>query len=263
VTFRTALAAEFAKLASLPSGYVALGLLLLLAPGVAVVNTSALRRALDTGDTGGLVDLSTIDAGLDGIPVAAVGAIVLGVVVMSSEYTPTRRGAGSGRQITATLTGLPRRVPLLAAKALALATVTALASAVAVPVSVVAAQAVLGGHGHPLDEVAAEIGGRVVGGVCYLVLTALLAFAVTVLVRNGVVPLIVLIVNGTFVSLSLLASMVTPLAKYLPDLAGGRMFGAYSPVEDPLGPVAGGLVMAAWTAVLLAVAAAVFVRRDA
>src|SRR5690606_39832623 len=41
-----------------------------------------------------------------------------------------------GRQITATLTGLPRRVPLLAAKALVLSTVTALATAVAIPVSV-------------------------------------------------------------------------------------------------------------------------------
>lgn len=263
MSFRNTVAAEFTKLASLPSVFVALGLVLLVTPGVAALNTSALRHALDTGNTGALVDLSTIDAGLDGIPVGAIGAIVLGVTVISSEYTATRRGAGGGRQITATLTGLPRRVPLLAAKALVLSTVTALATAVAIPVSVVVAQTVLGEHGHPLDEVFAEVGGSVFGGVCYAVLTALLASAVTVLVRNGIVPLIVLIVNASLVSFSLLLSMVTPLAKYLPDLAGGQMFAAYSPVEDPLGPLAGGLVMAAWTALFLAVAAAVFVRRDA
>src|SRR5690606_4416674 len=136
VSFRNTVAAEFTKLASLPSVFVALGLVLLVTPGVAALNTSALRHALDTGNTGALVDLSTIDAGLDGIPVGAIGAIVLGVTVISSEYTATRRGAGGGRQITATLTGLPRRVPLLAAKALVLSTVTALATAVAIPVSV-------------------------------------------------------------------------------------------------------------------------------
>lgn len=114
-----------------------------------------------------------------------------------------------------------------------------------------------GGDGVP--------GGRWLGAAVYAILTALIALAITVLTRSGVVPLIVLVANGSVVSISFLLSKVTPLARYLPDLAGMRMIadGDRMAVEDALAPLPGGLVMAAWTAALLAVAAVVLSRRDA
>ena len=91
----------------------------------------------------------------------------------------------------------------------------------------------------------------------------LIAFAITVVTRSGIVPLIVLIVNSSLVSVSLLLTRLTPLAHWLPDLAGRRLFGGVSTVEGGLDAVPGGLVMSAWTLALLLVAGFVFARRDA
>lgn len=114
-----------------------------------------------------------------------------------------------------------------------------------------------------MGDVIDRIGWRAVGAVVYWVLTALIACAVTVFTRSGIIPLALLIVNSSLVSFSLLLTRVSPLARYLPDVAGAQMVNANYPAQNMLGPLAGGLVMSAWTAGLLVVAAVVFARRDA
>ena len=93
----------------------------------------------------------------------------------------------------------------------------------------------------------------------------LIALAVTVFARSGVIPLIVLIANSSVVSLSFLLLQVTPLARFLPDLAGIRLFAreSFAAFDDVLDPLTGGLVMGAWALGLLLVSAVVFTRRDA
>ncbi|WP_245583910.1 hypothetical protein [Paenibacillus terrigena] len=99
---------------------------------------------------------------------------------------------------------------------------------------------------------------RLIGVVYYWKLTALLAFGITVLTKNGIIPLAVLMINSSFVSFSYLLSRVTKLAFYLPDRAGTDMF-----MSDRFHtPFTGGLVMFAWVVVLFIVAAIVFHRRD-
>jgi hypothetical protein len=90
--------------------------------------------------------------------------------------------------------------------------------------------------------------------------------AITVLARSGVIPLVVLIANSSLVSVSILLTHLTPLAYYLPDLAGMRLFVADDSLglfAEALDPLTGALVMAAWALGLLALSAAVFHRRDA
>lgn len=236
-----AVAAELRKALTLPGTLVALAVAVLGPVALAALNASQAPVG------------SAAEAALDGGPLVMVGAIVLGVVAVSSEYA-------GGRQIASTFAAMPRRQTVLAAKAAAVAVLVGSAAAVALPAALLVAR-VITGPGPGVDDFTA----RAAGAGVYAALTALVALAITVFTRNGVVPLVVLVANGSVVSVSYLLYQVTPLARYLPDLAGLRMVAGDGSlaIDDALGPVAGGLVMAAWTAALLAVAGAVLVRRDA
>lgn len=240
-----AVAAELRKAATLPSMLAALAVAVLGPVALAALNATSADSPAD----------SPAEAALSAAPFLTVGAIVLGVVAAGSEY-------GGGRQIATTLAAMPRRVTMLAAKAAAVGLLVALAAAVALPAALLVARLVAGADAGPAPN---DVLGRAAGAGVYAILTALLTLAITVLTRSGVVPLIVLIANGSVVSVSFLLYKVTSLARYLPDLAGMRMVAGdqLTSIEDALGPLTGGLVMAGWAAALLAVAAAVLVRRDA
>jgi len=221
---------ELLKLAGLPAVWVAAALGLLLPPLLVVLTG---RTVADTTDSG-FVELT----------VGVLGALVLGTVAAGSEYR--------GGQIATSLVCVPSRMRLLAAKAGALVLWVAVTAAVSAVVTLAVAGVLTGGTGP-----------RIAGVVVYWVLDALLAYGITLLTRSGVLPLTVLIVNSTVVSVSFLLTKLTPLAAYLPDLAGAQMFIEPHDVVADLTPVTAGLVMGAWVAVLLGVAAYVFHRRDA
>ncbi|MFY7064637.1 ABC transporter permease [Nocardiopsis changdeensis] len=249
------LGAELRKAASLPATGVAVLVALLGSALITLLNALSARSG-----TEGLT--SPFEVGYAAVPLGTVGAVVLGVVVVSSEYTSNSPDAGGGRQITATLAAVPSRVRLLLAKALTVVLAVAATAAVTIPASVGVARLVIGGDAAE-TVTPEEMLHRFLGATLYWVLTGLIAFAITVLTRSGVVPLIVLIVNSSLVSFSLLLTRLTPLAHWLPDMAGRRLFGGLGTVEGGLDAVPGALVMAAWTLGLLVVAAAVFSRRDA
>jgi hypothetical protein len=260
MSLRATAAAELRKAVTQPATAVAAAVSVVGCAGISALNAVYVRDAL----AGGRPDLvgytSPVEVVFSAVPIGTVGAIVLGVSVISSEYAVNSPDAGGGRQVLATLTATPRRLHLLAGKALVVALLVAATAAVAIPVSLAVAQAVTGGP-VPVDGLL----GRSAGTGLYWLLTALMAMAVTVLARNGVVPLIVLITNCSVVSVSVLLAKLTPLAFWLPDLAGIGLFSGELFVEPErlLDPLTGALVMAAWTAALLGVAAAALVRRDA
>ncbi|MEU8611290.1 ABC transporter permease [Actinoplanes sp. NPDC048791] len=222
--------AELLKLAGLPSAWVAVALSLLLPPLVVLLNSRTVANSPDTG----FLELT----------VGVLGPLVLGTVAAGSEYR--------GGQIATSLVCVPSRMRLLAAKTAALVLSVAVTAVVSAVVTLAVA-GVLGGGTGP----------RIAGVVVYWVLNALLAYGITLLTRSGVLPLTLLIVNSTVVSVSFLLTKLTPLAAYLPDLAGAQMFIEPHDVGTDLTPVTAGLVMGAWVAVLLGVAAYVFHRRDA
>jgi ABC-2 type transport system permease protein len=228
------LRAELFKLLGLPSTWAALALCFTVAPAVSYLNHR----------------LPSPDAGYEELIFGVVGAIVLGVVAVSSEYRAESAEDAATRQIVTSLTAVPSRVRFLAAKAGALILTMTVAAAVTAPAALI----VRGG------TLAVP---RMLGVVVYFVLTALLAFGITLVTRSGIVPLTVLIVNATVVSVSFLISRVLPAANYLPDLAGARMFIRHGQFNLPIGPVTGGLVMAGWTVLVVAAGAAAFCRRDA
>jgi ABC-2 type transport system permease protein len=244
--------AELRKLLGLPTAWAGLVLGTLLAPAIVLLNSSYTRRAIADGT---LTDPS--DLGLNDLGVGLIGPLILGVVVVSSEYTSTGEDAPGARQLTATLMAVPDRWRLLAAKTIALVLVVAAQAAVTAAATVTLTQVLYG------ELVPAVAPGRVAAAILYWVLTALLAYAITLITRNGIVPLTLLIINSGVVSVSYLLTKVSDLAAYLPDIVGAQMFirGADFPVK--VAPVTAGLVMTAWIAALLAIGAVLFHRRDA
>ncbi|MBE3015293.1 ABC transporter permease [Microbispora sp. NEAU-D428] len=252
-----ALAAEASKLTSLPTVWIAMAAGVLVPSVIAGITASSTLGAI----TRGAETIAGVDTGYQELAFGVVGAIILGVVGISSEYFTESAESGGGRQITTSLTAVPSRLRFLLAKISAVAITSALLAIVAAGTTMGVIRVVLGEHAPTLgaDDVP-----RLAGVVCYWVYTALLAFGITVLTRHGVIPLAVLIANTSVVTVTYLLTKITPLANYLPDMAGVRMFIrklADNTVE--ISPLAGGLVMTAWVAVLLVIAAIAFTRRDA
>jgi ABC-type transport system involved in multi-copper enzyme maturation permease subunit len=263
MTLPRTIAAELRKTATLPASLAAAGVAFLGAFGITLLNAFSVRNALRAGRPDSVGYTSPAEAAFSAIPLGTVGAIILGVVVISSEYTTNSPDSGGGRQITATLTATPRRHVLLAAKAGSLLLLVLALAAITIPACLTAAHLIVSGPPAP-DALGATLA-RAAGAALYWTLTGLMAMAITVLSRSGIIPLIVLIANSSLVSVSVLLAHVTRLAYYLPDLAGTRLFAddQMGLFEDVLDPLPGGLVMAAWALAFLAVASAVFTRRDA
>ncbi|MGW5259932.1 ABC transporter permease [Microbispora sp. NPDC004025] len=252
-----ALAAEASKLASLPAVWIATAAGVLVPGVVAAITASSARGAIDRG----VAVVAAIDTGYQELAFGVVGVIVLGVAGVGSEYVTESAESGDGRQITTSLTAVPSRLRFLVAKMSAIAIGAAMLAIIAAGSTMGVVRVVLGEHAPAwgADDVP-----RLAGVVCYWTYTALLAAGITVLTRHGVVPLTVLVANTSVVSVTYLLTKITPLANYLPDMAGIRMFIrdlAGSTAE--IGPLTGGLVMTAWVTALLVIAAISFARRDA
>ncbi|EID52340.1 ABC transporter permease [Saccharomonospora xinjiangensis] len=257
------LSAELRKTAALPAALVAVGVVVVGSIAITVLNSFSVRNAIRSGRSELIASTSPVEVVFSVVPIGTVGAVVLGVVAVSSEYTANSSDAGGGRQITATLAATPRRLAVLAAKAHSVVLIVFATAVVTIPACLAVAHLVVGEAAPAADDLA-EMVARSVGAALYWTLTGLIAVAVTVLTRNGIVPLVVLVANSSLLSVSLLLSNLIPLARYLPDLAGIRLFARDSiALDHPLDPLTGGLVMAAWAMGALVVSAVVFTRRDA
>ncbi|MEU8088889.1 hypothetical protein AB0B57_35390 [Micromonospora sp. NPDC049101] len=211
-----AVRAELRKLLTLPS----LRRTVLLTWAANLLLTSAYASAESRGEPLG------DNVALAPLGYTQAGFLVLGVLAATSEYE-------EGDQIRATLLAMPRRLPLLGAKALALAALT-------LPVAAAtAATSTLPADGAAWTPVA----------TAYLTLTTLLAAAVASVVRRAV-PAAILLLGLYFVAGPLLRAGPNASAAYLPDTAA-------------LDPSRGGAATVAWTLCALTLAAAAFRCRDA
>lgn len=204
---------------------------------------------------------SPFEVGFAALPVTGtIGSIVIGIVIIGSEYTADRAESGGGRQITTTLTLAPHRLELLVAKVatvLVCITVTAL---VAIPGPVLLASVLMDDTAVETVD-AGDMVLRGLGAALYWACMGLIGFAVTVLTRSGVLPMVLLVANSGLVSVTYLLTGVTGLADWLPDMAGRTLFGVET--DGGLSPGPGAVVMVVWTVALLVVAAVAFRRRDA
>jgi hypothetical protein len=241
--------AELSKLFSLPGIWLAF-LIGAFAPAV----IAALDSIVEKEDIIAGVSTRLSEVGYIGLALGVQGVIILGVLAVSSEYLTESSESGGGQQITTSLTVVSSRLHFLLAKAGAVTVISILLCIVAIMTTVSATHLILGEYAPAFEW------SRLIGVVCYWTFTALLALGITLLTKNGIIPLAVLMINSSVVSFSVLLYRVTKLAFYLPDRAGVEMFMFTSDRFHT--PFTGGLVMFAWVVVIFIVAAIVIHRRD-
>jgi len=192
-----------------------------------------------------------------GIGLGQLAICVLGVIVISSEYST---GA-----IRSSLLAVPHRVPVLVAKGVVFALLDLVVGAVTVFVTFFLTTSILHSHiaitlGQP------GVTKAVIGAILYLAVLGLYAMAIGGLIRHTaggisiviasviVVPPLIGLIPGT---------IANHIHGYWPTVAGQLVAQTSQQSGDVLSGWQGFGVFCAWTALLLAACAWLLVRRDA
>jgi ABC-type transport system involved in multi-copper enzyme maturation permease subunit len=203
-------------------------------------------------------DRHPLDIALAGVNLSQLAIGVLGVLVITGEY--------STGMIRASLTAVPKRLPVLWAKTAVYAVVSFVLMVPSVLIAFFASQAIL--SKHDILQISFGHGGvarAVIGGALYLALLAVLTVALGTIVRNtaGGIAVFAAIFFVIPPLLNILpASWNNAISPYLPDAAGRSIFSLTHGAHE-LAPGPGLALFAGYCAVALAIAAAVLVRRDA
>jgi ABC-type transport system involved in multi-copper enzyme maturation permease subunit len=202
-------------------------------------------------------DRHPIDIAQAGINVSQLAIVVLGVLVITGEY--------STGMIRASMTAVPKRLPVLWAKLGVFAVVTFVLMLPAVLAAFFVSQAIVDKHAPlKLAFSSAGVARAVIGGALYLTLVGMFALALGAIVRNTAGG-IASIVGIFFVIPPLLNVLPTSwqngINPWIPNSAFRSIFqlthGTHS--LSPWGGVAVGL---GYVAAAVAVAAILLVRRD-
>lgn len=258
VTLPRVVRAEWTKLRSLRSTWWSLGIAVFLTIGLGGVIGRGSAQAIRDGEiaSGGQTAIETT---LFGVDIAALIIGVYGVLLMTGEY-------GTG-QIRASLTAVPKRLPVLWAKAIVLAAVVGPLMLAANFTAFLLGQGLAGDVGVDLSE--PGVVRAILGATGYLVGVGLLGLGIGVVVRNLVLGVTVYI--GALMMLPPILTAALPnesgekIGKYTPMFAGGAMYsidGGGGPIPY-LRPGPGALVFAAYIVVLVVAGALLLRRRDA
>jgi len=257
---REALHAEWTKLRTLPGTPWLLAALILLT--VAVSAAAAAAAACPSGGCG--VDPAKLS--LTGINLGQAVAAILGVLVISGEY--------STGMIRTTITAMPRRTSMMAAKATIVSGLVLAAGTIAVLGSLLAGRLILPGHGFtpahgylPLSLADGPVLRAAAGSVLYLALIALLSLGVATIIRDSGAAI------GTVLGLLYLSPIIaavvksphwhTDIERYAPMSAGLTIQATTGLRSLPISPWGGLGVLAAWAAAALLAGGLVLRLRDA
>ncbi len=248
---------EWVKLRSLRSTLWTLGAaaVALVGLGVLIAYVRTTQTVPDTGP-GPSTDDPTATA-LAGVNFGQLAIGVLGVLVVTGEY--------STGMIRATLTAVPRRLPVVWAKSVVFAVVTFVVSLVSVLVAFFGAQAILAGSDLQTTFVADGVARAVVGAALYLTVVGLLGMALGWLLRStagAIAALFALLLVVPVVFGLLPASWNDTVGPYLPNNAG-RAVMTVAADGSLLSPWTGFAVFCGYAAVALVAGAVRLVRRDA
>jgi ABC-type transport system involved in multi-copper enzyme maturation permease subunit len=199
-----------------------------------------------------------IDIGVGGYHLAQLAIGVLGVLVISGEY--------STGMIRSSLMAVPKRLPVLWAKLGVFSAVTFVLMLAATFVSFFAVQAIVTSHGlnHSLSDPHALR--AVIGTALFLTVLGALGVGLGALIRNtagGIAALVGLLFVLPGVTALLPVSIGDAISPYLPLNAGTTVATSTFDGANHLSPWAGFAVFCGYTAVIIAVAAVGLARRDA
>jgi ABC-type transport system involved in multi-copper enzyme maturation permease subunit len=258
VTFPRVLLSEWTKFRTLRSSWITVGLSLVLLAGFGAIAAFTYSGATVTDGPPGISGrpLDAVSLSLMGLSFTSLVTGVLGVLMSAGEY--------STGMIRSSLAAVPKRLPVLWAKAL-------IAFATVFVVTVIGAFAafLIGTAGLDGESIALTLGDDGVvrslfGAGLYLALVAVFGVGLGTLLRSpggGIATLVGVLLLVPGLSQLLPDSWEETLTPYLPSNAGGAAY-ALTQAADGLTPGRGIAVFAGWVAVTVIGAAIRLKRAD-
>jgi len=258
--FGGTLRSEFTKIRSVRSTYWTL--LVLLAISIGIGAAICAGTAANWSQTSA-ADRATFDATQVSIAglfyLGQLVIVVFGAIVLTAEY--------STGMIRTSLTAMPRRITVYAAKALVFAIVALVVTLVAAFIAFFLGQALLASTHENASLSQHDVLRAVIGSALYVTLCGLFAFAAGAIFRHTAATITSII--GLLFVIPILAHLLPSnwyhdIVRWLPDSAGGAITATVGP-QDPhlFSPWGQFTVFAVYTAILLIVGGVLFRRRDA
>lgn len=259
VTVVRVLRSEWAKLWSLRSTWITLGLALLFLVAFGLIAAYQFKSRMTSGRPmeRGFAGASTLSLSLFGTNFAQLALGVLGVLVAAGEY--------STGMIRSTLAAVPRRLPVLWSKAAVYGVIALALGTVGVFAVFVADSGVLAGTRVAMTLSDAGVVRGLLGAGLYLALVGVIGVALGALLRSvagGIAVLVATLMLVPGLTSLLPSSWQGHLSPYLPSHAGEAMFALHHD-STTLSPTAGLAVLLGWMVLALGAAAVRLVRSDA
>jgi hypothetical protein len=259
VTQGRVLVSEWTKFRSLRSTMYTLLVAVVLMIGIGAIFSAVTASQYHTFSAADRAAFNPVATSLQGIAFAVVAFGVLGVLLMSGEY--------STGMIRASLTVVPRRLPVLWAKLAVFAGAIFSISLIASFVSFFVGQALLSGHHLNVAITAPGALRSVIGAALYVTVAGLIGVSLGALFRNTAAGIATF--AGVFFVIPPLAGLLPAsvsnhLAPYLPTNAGEVLWGgAPRDLHNALSPWTGFALLCGYAVILIAGAAWRLRRADA
>jgi ABC-2 type transport system permease protein len=261
VTYARVAHAEWTKLRSLRSTWYSLLAALTLAIGFTVITSAVIANQWGSLSSAERASFNPLTPSQIAITFAQLAIGVLGVLIVSGEYATG--------MVRSTFAAVPKRLPVLWAKAGVYGLVTLALAVPAMLIAFFAGQALLGGttlNGVDISLAFSDPGvaRAVIGGALYLTLVGIFGVGLGAIIRSsagGISALAgVLFVLPPLMNV-LPASWNEASSKYLPSNAGQAILGVAERAPI-LGPWTGLGLFAGYTAAAIVIAAVLLRRRD-
>jgi hypothetical protein len=257
VTQLRVIASEWTKLHSIRSTRWSMGVAIVLTIGLPLLFAAVTANHWSHMRPEEQANRHPLEIGLAGVNLSQLAIAVLGVLTITGEY--------STGMIRASMTAVPKRLPVLWAKTIVFAVATFVLMLGPVLIGFFGSQAILNRH-HILQIsfTAPGVTRTVIGGAVYLMLVGVFALATGAIVRNTAGGIAAF--AGLFFVIPPLLNILPQswndaISPYLPDAAGRDIFSLTHGTHD-LSAGGGAALFVAYCAVALAIAAILLVRRD-
>ena len=259
VTGPRVMRSEWAKLWSLRSTWITLGLGLLFMLAFGTIGVLRYKSMSDSGQPmdPDFADATAVSLALFGVPFSMIALGVLGVLTTSGEY--------STGMIRSTLAAVPKRLPVLWSKAAIYGVIAFVVGAIGAMIAFAISSGVLSGTSKAMTFGDSGVLRSLLGAGVYLGLVGVLGVALGALLRSTAAGISALV--GAFLLVPGLMSLLpkswrADITPYLPSNAGESIFALHHEAGT-LTAGAGLLVLLGWTVLTLGGAAYRLMRSDA
>jgi ABC-2 type transport system permease protein len=257
VTQLRVIRSEWTKLRSVRSTYWTLLVTLLLIMGIGILVCVIFNARWPRLDPRERAHFNALRASLVGVNFAQLAVGVLGVLVITAEY--------STGMIRATLSAVPKRLPVLWSKTIVFAAVAFGLTLPAVFIAFFAGQAILTGHHINISVSHPGVLRSLFGAALYLMVMGVFGLGLGAILRStagGISALAAVVFVLPPIITLFPTSFANSVSPYLPSNAGGALW-TIKPDPNTLAPWAGFAVFCGYAIAAIVIAAVLMRRRDA